>query len=188
MTPGAWPGTRPESLGWDHGAGRRGGGGGGDTLGVTRPGDRQSECRTGRSKEGSGRERRQTDCPRQQAETRGEERRVGAIAPGEEPQSAPVVQERQTGARQPAPHPMPSARLSAVNPPWWAQESEAPGTRARKELSPPFTVIVPVVCGTPTTSPSKRLELWLGGGGAAGRDSNSTPLVSSPCSGRQRTQ
>ena len=32
-----------------------------------------------------------------------------------------------------------------------AQESEAPGTRARKELSLPFTVIVPVVCGTPTS-------------------------------------
>lgn len=79
---------------------------GGDTLSVTRPGDRQeSECRTRQVQERGVWMGKETDrLPRQQAETEGEERRVGgAMAPGE-PQSAPVVQERQTGARQPTPH------------------------------------------------------------------------------------
>lgn len=49
-----------------------------------------------------------------------------------------------------------------------------------KELSLPFTVIVPVVCGTPTSVTGYKPDS-AGRERAAGRDSNSTPLVRSPC-------
>lgn len=49
-----------------------------------------------------------------------------------------------------------------------------------KELSLPFTVMVPVVCGTPTSVTGYKPDS-AGRERAAGRDSNSTPLVRSPC-------
>ena len=151
MTPGACPGTGPGS--WVPGMGPWGRGtvgmGGGDTQNVMRPGDSQGEWQVQERGLDGTVDRRTARGSRQ----RWKERREGwrGRSPRGRNSSVPVVRERQTGAQQLTPHPAPSARFVCGELSVVAQESEAPRTTARKALSLPLTVIVPVVCGTPTS-------------------------------------